>query len=43
MRYSISDTAEYGDYKTGDRLVQRKPREMRRSSRIQSGELHRTD
>ncbi|NMA38161.1 MAG: ketol-acid reductoisomerase [Papillibacter sp.] len=41
MRYSISDTAEYGDYKTGDRLItEETKKEMRKVlSEIQSGEF----
>ncbi|MGI6745734.1 MAG: Ketol-acid reductoisomerase [Firmicutes bacterium ADurb.Bin300] len=41
MRYSISDTAEYGDYMTGDRIItEETKKEMRKVlSEIQSGEF----
>jgi ketol-acid reductoisomerase len=41
MRYSISDTAEYGDYSVGDRLItEETKKEMRRVlGEIQSGEF----
>lgn len=41
MRYSISDTAEYGDYMTGDRIItDETKKEMRKVlSEIQSGEF----
>lgn len=44
MRYSISDTAEYGDYTRGSRIVTEQTRaEMRKIlSEIQSGEFART-
>jgi ketol-acid reductoisomerase len=44
MRYSVSDTAEYGDYTRGPRIVTDKTRaEMRQILReIQSGEFART-
>jgi ketol-acid reductoisomerase len=44
MRYSISDTAEYGDYTRGTRIVTAETRaEMKRIlSEIQSGEFART-
>jgi ketol-acid reductoisomerase len=44
MRYSISDTAEYGDYTRGKRIVTEQTRtEMKRIlSEIQSGEFART-
>jgi ketol-acid reductoisomerase len=44
MRYSISDTAEYGDYTRGPRIVTEQTRaEMRKIlSEIQSGEFART-
>jgi ketol-acid reductoisomerase len=44
MRYSISDTAEYGDYTRGPRIVNEKTRaEMKKIlSEIQSGEFART-
>ncbi len=43
MRYSISDTAEYGDYMTGDRLItEETKKEMKKVlSEIQSGEFAR--
>jgi ketol-acid reductoisomerase len=43
MRYSISDTAEYGDYKTGKRIItDRTRREMKRIlSEIQDGSFAR--
>jgi len=43
MRYSISDTAEYGDYMTGKRIITQQTRdEMKRVlSEIQSGEFAR--
>jgi ketol-acid reductoisomerase len=44
MRYSVSDTAEYGDYTRGPRIVNEQTRaEMRKIlSEIQSGEFART-
>jgi ketol-acid reductoisomerase len=41
MRYSISDTAEYGDYMTGDRIITAETKkEMKKVlSEIQSGEF----
>jgi ketol-acid reductoisomerase len=44
MRYSISDTAEYGDYTRGPRIINQQTRdEMRKIlSEIQSGEFART-
>ncbi len=41
MRYSISDTAEYGDYMTGDRIItEETKKEMKKVlSEIQSGEF----
>lgn len=44
MRYSVSDTAEYGDYTRGPRIVTERTRaEMRKIlSEIQSGEFART-
>jgi len=44
MRYSISDTAEYGDYTRGPRIVNAQTRaEMKKIlSEIQSGEFART-
>jgi ketol-acid reductoisomerase len=44
MRYSISDTAEYGDYTRGPRIVTEQTRaEMKKIlSEIQSGEFART-
>ena len=44
MRYSISDTAEYGDYTRGPRIVTKETRaEMKKIlSEIQSGEFART-
>jgi ketol-acid reductoisomerase len=43
MRYSISDTAEFGDYSVGDRIItEETKKEMRRVlSEIQSGEFAR--
>ena len=43
MRYSVSDTAEYGDYTRGPRIVNEQTRaEMRKIlSEIQSGEFAR--
>jgi hypothetical protein len=43
MRYSISDTAEYGDYMTGDRLItDETKKEMKKVlAEIQSGEFAR--
>jgi len=44
MRYSISDTAEYGDYTRGPRIVTNQTREEMKKilSEIQSGEFART-
>jgi ketol-acid reductoisomerase len=44
MRYSVSDTAEYGDYTRGPRIVNSQTRaEMKKIlSEIQSGEFART-
>src|SRR5262249_21276290 len=44
MRYSVSDTAEYGDYTRGPRIVNQQTRdEMKKIlSEIQSGEFART-
>ena len=40
MRYSISNTAEYGDYSRGPRLLQTKQKEMKKIlSEIQSGQF----
>jgi ketol-acid reductoisomerase len=43
MRYSISDTAEYGDYSRGKRVISEETREEMREilSEIQSGEFAR--
>jgi ketol-acid reductoisomerase len=43
MRYSISDTAEYGDYSRGKRVIPEETREEMREilSEIQSGEFAR--
>jgi ketol-acid reductoisomerase len=44
MRYSVSDTAEYGDYTRGPRIINQQTREEMRKilSEIQSGEFART-
>jgi ketol-acid reductoisomerase len=44
MRYSVSDTAEYGDYTRGPRIVNEQTRaEMKKIlSEIQSGEFAKT-
>ena len=41
MRYSVSDTAEYGDYTRGPRIVNQQTREEMKKilSEIQSGEF----
>ncbi len=42
MRYSVSDTAEYGDYTRGPRIVQQTRKEMKKIlSEIQSGQFAR--
>ena len=37
MRYSISDTAEYGDYTVGSRIITENPQEVLGSTEIQDG------
>lgn len=43
MRYSVSDTAEYGDYSRGKRIITEETRETMREilDQVQSGEFAR--